>query len=154
MSAREREYQTSIVVEYQNLFSIARDEYFEDGIESDFSTELAKLFQRDGHQAVDIIANLLNDKHVNPEVVGETLRCIGEIENADTHLQRRLLLENSLRHSSPIVRDRAGLGLASMDDPAAIPALEQAIAREQIVQLREDLQQVLDQLIATQAEQN
>jgi hypothetical protein len=44
------------------------------------------------------------------------------------------------------VRDGATLGLASLNDPQAITPLKQAIEREQIGELREDMQQVLDQL--------
>lgn len=80
------------------------------------------------------------------EVVAEALRWLGHIEHASSYRFRFWLLEKSLSHSSVLVRDGAVLGLSFLDDPAAIPSLEQALDREPSAALRADMQQVLAQL--------
>lgn len=131
------------------LFEEARDEIFEDGMESDFSRKLIALVRRHGNAAVEAIASLIAEEGADPEVSAEALRWLGHMEHPWSYNSRRWLLEWSLLSSLPRVRDGAALGLASLDDPAAIPYLVQAIKREPYAQLREDMQQVLAQLEAT-----
>jgi hypothetical protein len=56
------------------------------------------------------------------------------------------LLERSLGSRSSRIRDGAVLGLAFLDDAAAIPYLRQVIDREPVKELRADMEQVLAQL--------
>ena len=79
-------------------------------------------------------------------MISESLRWIGKIANPQTHLARRKLLEKSLNLKSPIARDGAILGISFLDDPMSIPALKQAIQREVLKSLVNDIRQVLDQL--------
>jgi hypothetical protein len=128
------------------LFEAAREEVFEDGMESEFSRKLVSLVEAYGNAMLEIIAYLIVYEKVNGEVAAESLRWLGRIDHAPTYPYRLWLLERSLRCSSARVRDGATLGLASLNDPQAITPLKQAIEREQIGELREDMQQVLDQL--------
>jgi HEAT repeat protein len=88
-------------------------------------------------------------EQVNAEVASEAMRWLGHIDHPITYRSRLHLLERSLHNSSARVRDGAGLGLASLDDPHAIPYLKQAIEREQYQELRHDLKQVVIQLEST-----
>jgi len=75
---------------------------------------------------------------------------VGRVDHPDTHVQRRHLLERCLSHPSHYVIDGAGLGLASMDDPAAIPALRAVINTLPSGIMKRGLEQVLEQMRATE----
>ena len=130
----------------ENLFSVGRNEIFEDGTESYFSKELVSLVRRHGELTILEIARIITTENADGAVAAEALKWIGRIDHAGTHSFRRWLLLRGLNSSNPLVREGAGLGLSFMNDPAAMPLLKQAIEREQIVELRDDLNQVLQQL--------
>ncbi|MEH1790341.1 HEAT repeat domain-containing protein [Nostoc sp.] len=135
-----------IYSELENLFINAKDEYFEDGFESDFSKGLVFYIQKYGDNAIETITYFIVYEKVNSEIASEALRWLGEINDPESYNFRRWLLERSLRCSSSRVRDGAILGLSYLNDTHAITYLEQAIEREKITELREDMKQVLAQL--------
>ncbi|NOT54677.1 MAG: HEAT repeat domain-containing protein [Deltaproteobacteria bacterium] len=124
---------------------------FKDGMESDFSRELIRLVRQYGKTAMEVITSLIVNDNVNAEVAAETLRWLGRVDHPTSHYDRLWLLERSLFSTSVLVRDGAALGLASLDDPHAIPYLRQAIDREKYASLREDLEQVHCQLEGTRS---
>ena len=65
------------------------------------------------------------------------------------HKDKLELCKKDLFSESHYVRDEAGLGLASLDDPIAIPEIQNAIAREKNKELKKDLELVLNQLEET-----
>jgi hypothetical protein len=134
------------------LFAQAKGEFFENGVPTYFSSQLMKLVKQRGNEAVDILIDLIVAQEVNAEIASETLRWIGRMEDPITYSKRRLLLVSGLTSKSYLIRDGAILGLASMDDPWTMPYLERALEHEQIPELREDIEQVLEQLIETQQE--
>ncbi|MBI1926405.1 HEAT repeat domain-containing protein [Candidatus Poribacteria bacterium] len=138
-----------ICQEVKNLFKGARGQHFEDGMESAFSRDFVSLIKAHGDVAVKTIAELFFSEEVNAEVMGEALRWLGDINAPQSHSSRLKLLEQSLKSSSLYVRDGATVGIAFLDDPHAIPALKDAIQQEKLPGLREDMQQVLEQLEET-----
>ena len=130
----------------ETLFGAAREQVFEDGMESDFSKELISLVKKYGNAAITVLTRLIITEQVNAEVASEALRWLGNIEHPASYRSRLWLLERSLFCSSARVRDGAALGLASLDDPHAIPHLRRAIQRENCNELRKDIEQVLIQL--------
>lgn len=128
------------------LFEAAKDQYFEDGMESEFSKELTALVEAYGNMAVHELAYLILFEKVNAEVASEALRWLGNMSRSVSSSFRLWLLERSLLCSSAMVRDGAILGLASFDDPRAIPYIKRAIEREQCEELRKNMEQVLVQL--------
>ncbi|MCY4525696.1 MAG: HEAT repeat domain-containing protein [Anaerolineaceae bacterium] len=142
----------SLVEELRQIFFEAREEVFEDGMDSVFSRQLVDFMGSHGRLAIDILSGLLLLEKVNAEVAGEALRHVGYIEHPSTRPVRRRLLERCLFGSSARVRDGAIIGLAAMDDPQSIPFVEQAVERESIAELQEDMQAVLEQLRETLAE--
>ncbi|MBI2304826.1 MAG: HEAT repeat domain-containing protein [Chloroflexi bacterium] len=131
-----------------SLFRVAANENFEDGIASQFSRELLRLVEEYGNVAMQEIGFLITFGRVSQQVASEALRWLGRITDVSAYGWRIWLLEKSLSSSSPVIRDGAVLGLASMRDPTAIPYLQEAIAQEPLAELREDMQQVLEDLEA------
>ena len=134
------------VNEIKALFAAARYEVFEEGMDSHFSRCLTSMIEQYGNKAVEVSLDLSVQSGTNSEVAYETMRLFGRIDHPATYKERMNALIRGLRHSVPRVRDGAALGLASLDDPQAIYALREAIAREQCQELWEDMKQVLEQL--------
>jgi hypothetical protein len=129
-------------------FKDAVGQYFEDGVENDFSREIIYFIKTYGKKAIEIMSDLIRNEKVDAEVASESLRWIAVVEHPTSYEDRRQLLEQSLLHSSILVRDAAALGLASLDDPHGIPALTRAIEREKSGALRKDMEVILAQLEA------
>jgi hypothetical protein len=140
---------SEIELETRKVFDVADDEIFEDGFETRFSRDLIALVNEKGRQAVDVIARFALLELVNDETLSEALRWLGRIDHAQSYKKRLWLLESSLEAKSSRVRDAASLGLASLDDPHAIPHLQRAIDREACVELQDDMKEVLAQLEKT-----
>ena len=145
-STEPHETLDSLYSKLEAIFWAAKGEYFEDGMESEFTRQLNYIVKKYGSAAIEAITCLLVYEKVNPEVAGEALRWLGRIEHPESYEYRRWLLERSLNLNSTRVRDGAILGLSSMDDQHAIPYLKQAIEREQCAELKVDMEQVLEQL--------
>ena len=132
-------------------FAAAELEEFEHGMESAFSRQLELRIGESELAAIEGIAHLITRELVSTEVAAEALKSLGSFDDPGTYNYRRWLLARSLRCSQAIVRDAAALGIASLDDPHAIPFLCDAIANEENPDLRADLAQVLSQLEDTAA---
>ena len=136
----------------KHLVEVANDaseEVFIDGVESVLSRELAKLVQTHGDVAVSAIALLVADYCDNSEIIGEIIRQLGYMDDPQTHRVRLRTIITHLESSDPRIRDAASLGLAALDDPAAVDAVCRALDRESSQQLRRNLGLVLDQLKST-----
>jgi|SRR5215831_13182933 len=131
-------------------FISAKDEIFEDGMESEFSKDLMGLIKKYGNDAIAELAYFIVYEKGSAEVTAEALRWLGMLDDPSTYIFRRWLLETSLRSSSLWIRDGAALGLSFMDDLHAIPFLKAAITIEAVDEIRRSLQQVLDQLESTE----
>ncbi len=125
------------------------EQVFEDGMESDFSRELGELIRRYGNKTVDSLGILILSEQASGEEAEEALRWLGDIDDPPTNERRRWLLEQSLRCSSRYVRDGAALGLSSLNDSRSLPLLKEAVEREEIRELREDLQKIVMELEKT-----
>ena len=132
------------------LLDEAREQFFEDGVENEFSRGLLRLIHGFGNPAVAVLTRLILAENVNVEVAGEALRWLGRTEHPQSYQTRRWLLESALRCSSAQIRDSAALGLASLGDRHAIPYLQDAIARESSHELRLDMTRTLAELQASE----
>jgi hypothetical protein len=115
-------------------------------MESQFAKDLESLVKTIGSYSTKVLASLMEEGSTSPAVLAETMRWIGRAEELLPISSRLSLLEKALSSNFAIVRDSAALGLASMDDIAAIPSLERAISSEPMSELKADMQQVLEQL--------
>jgi hypothetical protein len=131
------------------LFRGTSSEQFDTGSESSLGRHVQQLVRQHPGAGPDALKDAILAGNVPSEAAWEALRWLGCMEHAQSRAARLWLLESCLQSSSARVRDGAALGLATIDDPHAIPALGEAIAVEQIPELREDLRQVLAQLEAT-----
>lgn len=129
------------------MFRDAREERFEDGIATAFSRNLLAFLDAYSNAAVYALERLIESEDTNAEVVAEALRWLPFAKDKASQKYRLNLLEKGLRSTSARIRDAAGLSLAEMNDPRAIPSLEEAIAQESFAELREDLKAVLSQLL-------
>ena len=145
-STVQRQRSATILRIFIDLLQHTRDEIFEDGMESPFSRELLYNIARFGNEGVEILTELILSEQANPEVTSEALRWMGSMDDPSTHRSRLSLLERSLRSFFPKIRDAAILGIAFLNDPAAIPALELALRTEPVEELRQDMAQVLEDL--------
>ena len=126
------------------LFSTAaKNEHFEDGIETQFSKDLMQIVQKEKQPAIDILRDLIPIGKLSIEVGSEALRWIGRMDDPETHEGRRRLLEVCLISRFARIRDGALLGLCSMNDKESIDALRFAFKYEEIKELKEDMQQAI-----------
>lgn len=135
-----------LVDRLEKLFGAAHDETFEDGMNSIFSANLNRIIQTHGAAAVNVLEMIIHARYVNVAIIEEALRQVGRIDDARTHNSRLFLLEHALESPNTRIRDAASIGIEAMDDPAAVPSLQKAIAKEQYEQLRQNLRDVLAQL--------
>jgi len=131
--------------------SAAEHEELEIGVESVFSRKVINLLAEHGSNAVEALAEVLQDKLASDAVMGILLRQLGRIQQKSSHAMRRKLLSDLLRARSVQVRHAAATGLAELDDPDAIPALELARQRERHDRPREHFDLVLEQLRETRS---
>ena len=129
-----------------DIFAKPYREQFEPGRESSLSVDLMREIDRRGTDAVLESQNVILNPVTNPEYAAEALRWLGKSDHEPSRRMRRLVLESALSHINPDVRDAAILGLASMEDAEAIPALDAAMKREPFSSMKESFKQALDDL--------
>lgn len=118
--------------------------------ESNLGSDLEMLVGSYGIPAIGALHDVALKGEYPPEIIGEALICLGEIDDEDTYAYRRWLLEAAVaKCESFYEKDGANQGLAAMDDPHAIPAFEAALRTAQTRLLRQVLQQTLNQLQET-----
>ena len=143
-----------ISAEVDKLFTLAKFIDLEPGMANEFSEGLEEAIEKYGELALGAVESLILNEETKSSIAMEAMQYIGYTDSGKWHDERRRMLERCLRRSrSAWVRDGAGLGLASLDDPKSIPALEKAIRNETSGALKGDLILVLHQLRDTLKEQ-
>lgn len=123
----------------KSIFNSARFEFFEAGMDNIFHRELTPLLG--SNEVVAAIASVIDEDSY--ATVSEVLKVIGYVNYSVTHDSRLALLLKELKSHSFEVRDGAGIGLDSLGDLAAIPALREAIECEPIKWMRQNLELVI-----------
>ena len=138
----------SQVVEEQleKLLSIAHEEQFEVGIESQLSGDLQRLCAYDPASVLQSLRAKLIYSDANSEVLAEILRWASRQDAVTIRDLVVDLLLTGLYHAASLVRDAAALGLAYLDEDAAIAPLRYALEREKVPELREDLEDLIRSL--------
>ena len=145
--------ESEIAAEIRNLFSLATFISLEPGMTNSFSEGLEEVIEKYGEPALRETQDIILNEETKSAIAMEALQYIGRTDSETWKNERRKILENCLLNSrSAWVRDGAGLGLASLDDPRSIETLEQAIDKEPSNVLKEDLGLVLEQLRNTLSE--
>lgn len=128
-------------------------ETFFDGMDSVFSRNFHALIDAHGVRAIDALRAYMNGDRANEEYVGEALKELGEREDSETHAARFDTLTDCLFSVSDVlIRDDVSLGIAALDDPAAIDAVETALANEPTEFLRYSYTLLVEQLRETKKE--
>lgn len=141
-----------LVAEIRDIFIAAGDEYFEDGVETDFSRSVIQLVEQYRDDAIKALQSMISRDLLAPKLVAEALCWLGQVEEPASHIKRRELLQENLGHRSPYIRDGAMVGLAYLEDPRSLEALRVALQREPIAELREYIEETIEQLEHTQSE--
>lgn len=134
----------------KRLMQQSRGRLFEDGEVSELALRVQRAFKQNAGFAADALLELALQPDAEPRAMHEVFKWLGAFKNAYSQSARLYVCEQALAADVPRVRAGAALGLSWLDDPHAIPNLEEAVARETIPELKDDLQQVLDQLRDTQ----
>ena len=138
--------ESALSVQVRGLIELAKDEVFEDGIESEFVKGLSAFVEAHRERGLSVVMNTIERGEINAEITTEVLLWLGRLTDPSSHEERLKLLERFLQNASARLRDAASTALALMDDPKALPALKVAIECENVSDLRKDMQQVLAQL--------
>lgn len=141
-----------LVQQMRQMLERAAYEFFEDGMDSNFSQELLLSVIDYGNAAIDAIAEYLFSSMANADVGSETLRRLADIRDPRILATRWALLQRSLKHRSSRVRDGAVLAFASLDDHRALEFLQDAMGEEPVPELRRLIQKVIKQLGVTHGE--
>jgi len=148
-------YRKAIQDRLLEIFSSAQNEYFEDGVETEFSRSLAALFRRFHEEAIDVFEAVILRTAIDPKLVAEALSWLGQIDASASEKKRyRKLLEVQLFSGSPYIRSGAAIGLAYLDDPDSIGQLRNASTRETVESIREYIIETIEQLQDTKAERS
>ncbi|MCU1334528.1 MAG: hypothetical protein JWO19_109 [Bryobacterales bacterium] len=145
-STTAHEADPELVHEIYELLEGGSYEFFQDGVESEFSRKLLQMLHRHGRDALEAIAEYLFSAKASPDVASETLRRVADVSDESTLSRRWQILKDSLRSQSPRVRDGAILGFATLDDPRATSLLSEARTAERVHELQVLIDQVLTQL--------
>jgi hypothetical protein len=143
-TAPSRSEDVGIII--RKLLNTSGEEISDEGDGYNFYKKLESIIKKNGPDAVLALYSPIMSEDNNPEVIAETLHCLGKINNPETYELQLWLLEKSLEHPSPWVRDGAILGISYLNDPHAIPSLKSRIEREQRRILRREIEKVLAQL--------
>ena len=150
-STADVERDPELLEQVEKIFEQGACEFFQDGMESNFSRSLVALLTQHGRAAFQAIAEYVFSGSGNPDVISEALRWLGDFDDPATLPQRWAILQRTLMDHSPRVRDGAILAFAALDDPRTRPMLLETQKSESIPELRRLIQQVIDQLNATHA---
>lgn len=129
-------------------FRRARFEFFEEGTDSTLATELWDILGRFAAlKPVDVIAQQVLTCGLPPSLGAEALRALGRVHDRLSLEDRKWFAEQAIRFSAhPALRYGAALALATIDDAEARQVLQEATARENLVALRRNMEQMVQQL--------
>lgn len=127
------------------LVERARDENFEDGMDSNLSIGIRVLFRNYGESFAGVLDERLKQSDISARILTEILHTLGNIEDDATRDWRFARLVDFLRSPLTLARDAAAVGLSYLDDKGAVPYLHEAIRRETNEAFREDLRAIVDQ---------
>jgi hypothetical protein len=128
-------------IRIDQLLNTSREMTFEEGLGTEFYSELESIIKLYGRDSIlALYYRIIMSKQFDPEVATETLNRLGAIDcpDAETYDLLRWLLEESLKHPSPWVREGAIMGLSRLNDPKTIPSLKSAAEKEQRHLLKRD----------------
>lgn len=131
------------------LIAAASDSVLSDDYDTQFRRQLELFVRGYGKSAVDVLADLIVNPKADPMAASKVLEALGASYDAATFPGRFRLLEQGLNSPNAVIRYGAAVGLASLQDARALPALRSAVERETGQELRAVLYQVITFLDAS-----
>ena len=122
-----------------NLFDAYRHEEFDTDIAYEFTNDLDIFIQANGKSAIRIINNLIRKQAFDEDIISETLKALGRIEDENTKEQRYQVLMGFIKDDSAIIRDGAVSGLSFLDDERALPQLRMLFETETVPILKNNI---------------
>jgi len=141
-----REMTPETKAKFDAILDAARRDIIEDGMPNAITEHLPGLIERDFNAVMPALLSMIEGASTPPAIAAELLKELGKERSTVSHAGRLWVLERALSISSPFIRDGAGLGLARLADPSAIPYLRRAAEDEPNAQTRADLQLVINEL--------
>lgn len=146
-SATEFDHQAEeLHMEVDRLLSIAMDEPYRDGMFGMVFQAAREFLRKTSIPGVQMLTNRLFSPWINKELAAEVVRHLSRVRHSATLDDRLVLAEWLLLSDAPVVRDHAASALADLEDLSGIEALEEAIERESIPSLKEDMELALEDL--------
>ena len=133
----------------ESLFDDAKREIFADGMDSTYTNKLRYIITHYGNISIGSLEQSLLSDNSNIEIIEESLRLVGNIDDDITYNCRLEFLKHMLKSSNVRIRDAALIGLEAMDDPSAIDNIEKAIDCEKSQIVKANLEMTLKQLKET-----
>lgn len=124
----------------------AREEHFEDGMESKFSRTITRIFSKLGAEASVALSQIIGSSLTNVEIAGEALRWMSRVDDESTTFAREIVLRECLDNASISIRDGAISGLATMDATGLIPNLKARLEREPNEYIKKRISRILTHL--------
>ena len=131
---------------FDELVRSGAGETFFDGMDSVFRAQAILAIESYGDVAVHALEEAIGNSSVDIEVVEESLKLLGDVEDGRTEYSRLGVLLKALTSPIARVRDSASVGLASLGNPVAKDGLLTAMAREPSDRLRRNLESALRSL--------
>jgi hypothetical protein len=145
-STQPEDISPELLISLCSVLDAARRDIIEDGMPNAITEHLPALIARGTTAVIAALASAINTGRVTPSIAAEVLKELGRLRDTASHASQRWVLEKALFSPLPFVRDGAGLGLARLGDPRAIPTLRKAIQSELHLQTKADLQFVVEEL--------
>jgi len=136
----------SVKLELRNLFGSFDYEDFDIDIAYYFTNALSDLIKENSNLVIRIITELIGQREINDNIICETLRAIGRLDDENTKSYRFGLLVKSLRDDTAIIRDAAVAGLSFIDDKRALPQLRMLFDKETIAILKSNIKVAIGSL--------
>lgn len=125
------------------IFRSGEFESFDFGRESNFSRQIVDFVKEQGKKAVSALDDFFAESRWNPELVAESLLWLGDMDDPATHEARRELLLGALTNKSIVIRADAITAVEFLADPRTISAMQEALGRESVPELKNDLEQAI-----------
>jgi len=122
-----------------NIFDAYQHEEFDTDIAYEFTNALDRLIRANGKPAVLTINSLIKKLVLDHDIVSETLKALGRIEDENTKDQRYQLLIGSIKNESALIRDGAVSGLSFLHDKRVLPQLRMLFETETVPILKNNI---------------
>ena len=130
----------------QIIFEAGKNEHFEDGMKSDFSVAIENIIKNYPEHAIEMLSEFLASNKIDSDLLCETLRTLGNLQDDETEQIIFQILIPYLSHPSPFIRDCTSLALYDLESPNAIPYIKKAIDKERYQSLKMDFKKIIKEL--------